>query len=647
MMAVLPGENPIAVLPVDKQMGIPPLNTLPVGYRFRPTDEELVNHYLRLKINGADSQVSVIREVDICKLEPWDLPDLSVVESHDNEWFFFCPKDRKYQNGQRLNRATERGYWKATGKDRNIVTKKGAKIGMKKTLVYYIGRAPEGKRTHWVIHEYRATEKSLDGSHPGQGAFVLCRLFRKNDLKQDEHVENSNLDAEQNASVDKSPAEDELSEAATPLTVIQPLSDCDKSYAAKFSKGKMYGKQIPIESHSNSCIADDTEDQMLDITSIPPVQDLEKELGNFYAPSSQPDWKIFSPLHSQMQVELGSSYLQAPFNNDILGYQKDVQFPYGTNALEINDFLNSILVNSDEISCEDSGQELASHHIDTQNYSITGPVIKDSGSCSESEAEVTQGQVEPDFFDPEVLWDNFDREAAVKREVNSLEPTVLKARSPLGASYDGNDYAVGNLGFFQNTYPGHYGYPASIGGSQVPNFLKVEQSGFRNNVVSTESGSGTGIKLRTRQMHNQPDDTQFNQPDDTQFRPQGTAHRRIRLQVKMQVGPVECRMRFNSSQGAEIHQAVAEGEKDCDEHSSTTSDNTTHKDLEGVVGETDDLSTRVKDADDSPVQESLDVSLKTATKRSSSSHIYMSKVLVVASLLVVFIGVWGCFRLCV
>ena len=98
---------------------------------------------------------------------------------------------------------------------------------------------------------------------------MLCRLFRKNDLKQDEHVDNSNLDAEKNASVDKSPAEDELSEAATPLTVIPPLNDCDKSYAAKFSKGEMYGKQLPIESHSNSCIADDTEDQMLDITSIP------------------------------------------------------------------------------------------------------------------------------------------------------------------------------------------------------------------------------------------------------------------------------------------------------------------------------------------------------------------------------------------
>ncbi|KAK3042052.1 hypothetical protein RJ639_001754, partial [Escallonia herrerae] len=149
-------------------------NYQPVGFRFHPTDKELIDHYLRLKINGFEEKVSIIPEVDICKWEPSDLPGLSVIETNDNEWYFFCRNDRRYPNGGRVRRATKGGYWKATGNDRRI--KFGRKeIGRKKILVFHTGRGSKAKRTGWKIHEYHATDRTVDSTHAAQ---VMLNVYR-------------------------------------------------------------------------------------------------------------------------------------------------------------------------------------------------------------------------------------------------------------------------------------------------------------------------------------------------------------------------------------------------------------------------------------------------------------------------------------
>ncbi|GMN31316.1 hypothetical protein TIFTF001_003216 [Ficus carica] len=72
---------------------------------------------------------------------------LLVIQIRNSELFFFYPQDWKCSNEHQLNKSTNAGYWKATGKDCKM--KSGTiQIGTKKTLVFYPGRAAKGKITN-------------------------------------------------------------------------------------------------------------------------------------------------------------------------------------------------------------------------------------------------------------------------------------------------------------------------------------------------------------------------------------------------------------------------------------------------------------------------------------------------------------------
>ncbi|KAB5532352.1 hypothetical protein DKX38_019022 [Salix brachista] len=144
---------------------------VPPGFRFHPTDEELVDYYLRKKVNARRIDVDVIKDVDLYKIEPWDLQGTD----EQTEWYFFSHKDKKYPTGTRTNRATAAGFWKATGRDKAIYSKHDL-IGMRKTLVFYKGRAPNGQKSDWIMHEYRL---ETDENGAPQASWVVCRVFKK------------------------------------------------------------------------------------------------------------------------------------------------------------------------------------------------------------------------------------------------------------------------------------------------------------------------------------------------------------------------------------------------------------------------------------------------------------------------------------
>lgn len=93
----------------------------------------------------------------------------------EKEWYFFTPRDRKYKNGTRPNRAAGSGYWKATGADRLIKYQIYGVIGYRKALVYYEGRPPKGHKTNWIMHEYRVKEDEATTSKSKPRPKPPCR----------------------------------------------------------------------------------------------------------------------------------------------------------------------------------------------------------------------------------------------------------------------------------------------------------------------------------------------------------------------------------------------------------------------------------------------------------------------------------------
>ncbi|KAH7526417.1 hypothetical protein ACOSP7_016448 [Xanthoceras sorbifolium] len=154
----------------------------PPGFRFYPSDEELIVHYLQNKVTARPLPATIIAEVDLYKYNPWELPEKALF-GEDHEWYFFSPREKKYPNGSRPNRAAGVGYWKATAIDKPIFSCSAGsskRVGVKKALVFYAGRAPRGLKTDWMMSEYRLIDTTTRLKESMRlDDWVLCRVRLK------------------------------------------------------------------------------------------------------------------------------------------------------------------------------------------------------------------------------------------------------------------------------------------------------------------------------------------------------------------------------------------------------------------------------------------------------------------------------------
>ncbi|XVF14815.1 hypothetical protein REPUB_Repub09cG0093900 [Reevesia pubescens] len=152
------------------------INKLPPGFRFCPTDEELVLHFLSPKALLLPCLPNIIPELDLHLLHPWELNGKALLTG--NQYFFFSEMME--------NRVLENGYWKQLDIEEPIFSTGAVKkVGAKKFFVFYIGEAPLGAQTNWLMQEYHLCNwgSALKSYYKIKGnkkldcnKWVLCRV---------------------------------------------------------------------------------------------------------------------------------------------------------------------------------------------------------------------------------------------------------------------------------------------------------------------------------------------------------------------------------------------------------------------------------------------------------------------------------------
>lgn len=100
------------------------------------------------------------------------------------QWFFFIPRQESEARGGRPKRLTTTGYWKATGSPNHVYSSDNRIIGIKRTMVFYSGRAPNGTKTDWKMNEYSAIKGEPSSSISNKAVptvriiFTACLRFR-------------------------------------------------------------------------------------------------------------------------------------------------------------------------------------------------------------------------------------------------------------------------------------------------------------------------------------------------------------------------------------------------------------------------------------------------------------------------------------
>ncbi|XP_058742120.1 NAC transcription factor 47-like [Vicia villosa] len=126
----------------------------PVGYRFDPTDDDLISFYLRKKIYKQPLPRHGILQFDVFQTEPWMLPFDTRNSFSDRRYYFFDLRNYRFENTE-IRRAGN-GEWRVIEKRKEVSLRRSIYfIGSKFTFEYWKMEGTQLVKSKWMMEEFR------------------------------------------------------------------------------------------------------------------------------------------------------------------------------------------------------------------------------------------------------------------------------------------------------------------------------------------------------------------------------------------------------------------------------------------------------------------------------------------------------------
>ncbi|XP_060216984.1 NAC domain-containing protein 68-like [Lycium barbarum] len=156
-----------------------PSSRRPMGYRFHPTNKELLKYLSGFVRNEPlPEQYQLMQQVDLyADKEPWQIFDEG---TNKNTRYFITPQKKVKPEWKRFARTVGKGTWKPQGKGKEVFDDKGRLMGYFKSLKYIPANKSSNKANgEWLMTEYSLYNGYVDASKIKKKGYVICKIKKK------------------------------------------------------------------------------------------------------------------------------------------------------------------------------------------------------------------------------------------------------------------------------------------------------------------------------------------------------------------------------------------------------------------------------------------------------------------------------------